>query len=130
MNDYLHEHDPHLLMITSAEMCVIAEETEPCPPRCSEAAERSRSTRIYSLSLSARFVPHTADSSSECTDEEMAAESTRRFTKSLLKPGSAAEIRQTASNAVRNATVTVRQGQRALGLILMLYRGLSNDVCV
>uniref|UniRef100_A0A672MC74 Dedicator of cytokinesis 10 n=1 Tax=Sinocyclocheilus grahami TaxID=75366 RepID=A0A672MC74_SINGR len=42
----------------------------------------------------------------------MAAESTRRFTKSLLKPGSAAEIRQTASNAVRNATVTVRQGQR------------------
>ncbi|XP_043114577.1 dedicator of cytokinesis protein 10 isoform X4 [Puntigrus tetrazona] len=36
----------------------------------------------------------------------MAAESTRRFTKSLLKPGSAAEIRQTASNAVRNATVT------------------------
>ncbi|XP_077063674.1 dedicator of cytokinesis protein 10 isoform X2 [Siphateles boraxobius] len=33
----------------------------------------------------------------------MAAESTRRFTKSLLKPGSAAEIRQTASNAVRNA---------------------------
>uniref|UniRef100_A0A673LNL7 Dedicator of cytokinesis C/D N-terminal domain-containing protein n=1 Tax=Sinocyclocheilus rhinocerous TaxID=307959 RepID=A0A673LNL7_9TELE len=42
----------------------------------------------------------------------MAAESTSRFTKSLLKPGSAAEIRQTASNAVRNATVTVRQGQR------------------
>uniref|UniRef100_A0A9J8BJL4 Dedicator of cytokinesis 10 n=1 Tax=Cyprinus carpio carpio TaxID=630221 RepID=A0A9J8BJL4_CYPCA len=42
----------------------------------------------------------------------MAAESTRRFTKSLLKPGSAAEIRQTASNAMRNATVTVRQGQR------------------
>uniref|UniRef100_A0A8C1NYJ2 Dedicator of cytokinesis 10 n=1 Tax=Cyprinus carpio TaxID=7962 RepID=A0A8C1NYJ2_CYPCA len=41
----------------------------------------------------------------------MAAESTRRFTKSLLKPGSAAEIRQTASNAMRNATVTVRQGQ-------------------
>ncbi|XP_016401327.1 dedicator of cytokinesis protein 10-like, partial [Sinocyclocheilus rhinocerous] len=36
----------------------------------------------------------------------MAAESTSRFTKSLLKPGSAAEIRQTASNAVRNATVT------------------------
>ncbi|XP_067221956.1 dedicator of cytokinesis protein 10 isoform X1 [Chanodichthys erythropterus] len=36
----------------------------------------------------------------------MAAESTRRFTKSLLKPGSAAEIRQTASNAVRNATIT------------------------
>uniref|UniRef100_A0A8C7I7J7 Dedicator of cytokinesis 10 n=1 Tax=Oncorhynchus kisutch TaxID=8019 RepID=A0A8C7I7J7_ONCKI len=30
----------------------------------------------------------------------MAAESTRRFTKNLLKPGSAAEIRQTASNAV------------------------------
>nr|XP_021321972.1 dedicator of cytokinesis protein 10 isoform X2 [Danio rerio] len=36
----------------------------------------------------------------------MAAESTRRFTKSLLKPGSAAEIRQTASSAVRNATIT------------------------
>uniref|UniRef100_A0A9J8BQN6 Dedicator of cytokinesis 10 n=1 Tax=Cyprinus carpio carpio TaxID=630221 RepID=A0A9J8BQN6_CYPCA len=36
----------------------------------------------------------------------MAAESSRRFTKSLLKPGNAAEIRQTASNAVRNATLT------------------------
>lgn len=89
----------------------------------------SRSTRIYSLSRSARFRTHTADLSSECTDEEMAAESTRRFTKSLLKPGSAAEIRQSASNAVRNATVTVRQGQRALGLILTRFRGLSNDVC-
>uniref|UniRef100_A0A3P8YJA4 Dedicator of cytokinesis 10 n=1 Tax=Esox lucius TaxID=8010 RepID=A0A3P8YJA4_ESOLU len=33
----------------------------------------------------------------------MAAESTRRFTKNLLKPGSAAEIRQTASNAVRHS---------------------------
>uniref|UniRef100_A0A672PJQ7 Dedicator of cytokinesis 10 n=1 Tax=Sinocyclocheilus grahami TaxID=75366 RepID=A0A672PJQ7_SINGR len=61
----------------------------------------------------------------------MAAESTRRFTKSLLKPGSAAEIRQTASNAVRNATVTVRpsgQGQRAVGLILMLLDGQHNCV--
>lgn len=37
----------------------------------------------------------------------MAAESTRRFTKNLLKPGTAAEIRQTASNAVRHAAVTV-----------------------
>uniref|UniRef100_G3P3V0 PH domain-containing protein n=1 Tax=Gasterosteus aculeatus aculeatus TaxID=481459 RepID=G3P3V0_GASAC len=36
----------------------------------------------------------------------MAAESTRRFTKNLLKPGTAAEIRQTASNAVRHAAVT------------------------
>ncbi|XP_051965596.1 dedicator of cytokinesis protein 10 isoform X3 [Xyrauchen texanus] len=36
----------------------------------------------------------------------MAAESTRRFTKNLLKPGSAAEIRQTASNALVNSTVT------------------------
>ncbi|KAM8903389.1 dedicator of cytokinesis protein 10 isoform 3-T3 [Spinachia spinachia] len=37
----------------------------------------------------------------------MAAESTRRFTKNLLKPGSAAEIRLTASNAVRHShTVT------------------------
>uniref|UniRef100_A0A8B9RJW5 Dedicator of cytokinesis 10 n=1 Tax=Astyanax mexicanus TaxID=7994 RepID=A0A8B9RJW5_ASTMX len=34
----------------------------------------------------------------------MAAESSRRFTKNLLKPGSAAEIRQTASSAVRNST--------------------------
>ncbi|KAL7842733.1 hypothetical protein SRHO_G00244220 [Serrasalmus rhombeus] len=38
--------------------------------------------------------------------KEMAAESSRRFTKNLLKPGSAAEIRQTASSAVRNSTVT------------------------
>lgn len=37
----------------------------------------------------------------------MAAESTRRFTKNLLKPGSAAEIRQTACNAVRHCAVTV-----------------------
>uniref|UniRef100_A0A3Q1CW16 Dedicator of cytokinesis 10 n=1 Tax=Amphiprion ocellaris TaxID=80972 RepID=A0A3Q1CW16_AMPOC len=37
----------------------------------------------------------------------MAAESTRRFTKNLLKPGSAAEIRQTACNAVRHSAVTV-----------------------
>ncbi|CDQ93360.1 unnamed protein product [Oncorhynchus mykiss] len=37
----------------------------------------------------------------------MAAESTRRFTKNLLKPGSAAEIRQTASNAVRHSAMTV-----------------------
>uniref|UniRef100_A0AAY5L4U1 Dedicator of cytokinesis 10 n=1 Tax=Esox lucius TaxID=8010 RepID=A0AAY5L4U1_ESOLU len=36
----------------------------------------------------------------------MAAESTRRFTKNLLKPGSAAEIRQTASNAVRHSAIT------------------------
>uniref|UniRef100_A0A8C5H8K9 Dedicator of cytokinesis 10 n=1 Tax=Gouania willdenowi TaxID=441366 RepID=A0A8C5H8K9_GOUWI len=36
----------------------------------------------------------------------MAAESSRRFTKNLMKPGSAAEIRQTASNAVRHSAVT------------------------
>lgn len=36
----------------------------------------------------------------------MAAESTRRFTKNLLKPGSAAEIRQTACDAVRRSTAT------------------------
>lgn len=41
------------------------------------------------------------------SDEEMAAESSRRFTKNLLKPGSAAEIRQTACNAVRHSAVTV-----------------------
>ncbi|KAI1893735.1 hypothetical protein AGOR_G00126740 [Albula goreensis] len=35
----------------------------------------------------------------------MAAESTRRFTKNLLKPGTAAEIRQTASSVVRHSTV-------------------------
>ncbi|KAM7399275.1 hypothetical protein PAMP_018556 [Pampus punctatissimus] len=35
----------------------------------------------------------------------MAAESTRRFTKNLLKPGTAAEIRQTACNAVRHSAV-------------------------
>uniref|UniRef100_A0A3Q2D8N4 Uncharacterized protein n=1 Tax=Cyprinodon variegatus TaxID=28743 RepID=A0A3Q2D8N4_CYPVA len=34
-------------------------------------------------------------------------ESTRRFTKNLLKPGSAAEIRQTACNAVRHSIATV-----------------------
>ncbi|KAM7413071.1 hypothetical protein PAMA_020448 [Pampus argenteus] len=37
----------------------------------------------------------------------MAAESTRRFTKNLLKPGSAAEIRQTACNAVRHSAVAL-----------------------
>ncbi|CAL8353718.1 unnamed protein product [Lota lota] len=37
----------------------------------------------------------------------MASESTRRFTKNLLKPGTAAEIRQTASNAVRHSATTV-----------------------
>ncbi|TKS81025.1 hypothetical protein D9C73_015129 [Collichthys lucidus] len=40
----------------------------------------------------------------------MAAESTRRFTKNLLKPGSAAEIRQTACNAVRHSAVTLSGG--------------------
>uniref|UniRef100_A0A673XZK4 Dedicator of cytokinesis 10 n=1 Tax=Salmo trutta TaxID=8032 RepID=A0A673XZK4_SALTR len=39
----------------------------------------------------------------------MAAESTRRFTKNLLKPGSAAEIRQTASNVVRHSRERERQ---------------------
>uniref|UniRef100_A0A8C5HBS2 Dedicator of cytokinesis protein 10 n=1 Tax=Gouania willdenowi TaxID=441366 RepID=A0A8C5HBS2_GOUWI len=39
----------------------------------------------------------------------MAAESSRRFTKNLMKPGSAAEIRQTASNAVRHSAVTVSE---------------------
>uniref|UniRef100_A0AAY5EEH0 Dedicator of cytokinesis C/D N-terminal domain-containing protein n=1 Tax=Electrophorus electricus TaxID=8005 RepID=A0AAY5EEH0_ELEEL len=34
----------------------------------------------------------------------MAAEPTRRFTRNLLKPGSAAEIRHSASHAVRNST--------------------------
>uniref|UniRef100_A0A3P9K044 Uncharacterized protein n=1 Tax=Oryzias latipes TaxID=8090 RepID=A0A3P9K044_ORYLA len=33
--------------------------------------------------------------------------SSRRFTKNLLKPGSAAEIRQTACSAVRQSAVTV-----------------------
>uniref|UniRef100_A0A667YKV6 Dedicator of cytokinesis 10 n=1 Tax=Myripristis murdjan TaxID=586833 RepID=A0A667YKV6_9TELE len=42
----------------------------------------------------------------------MAAESTRRFTKNLLKPGSAAEIRQTACNAVRHS----QQQQQQQGL--------------
>lgn len=46
------------------------------------------------------------------SDEEMAAESTRRFTKNLLKPGSAAEIRQTACNAVRHSAVTVSRPVR------------------
>ncbi|XP_066565426.1 dedicator of cytokinesis protein 10 isoform X3 [Amia ocellicauda] len=35
----------------------------------------------------------------------MAAESTRRFTKNLLKPGTAAEMRQTASHAVKHPSV-------------------------
>uniref|UniRef100_A0A3B3RRE5 Dedicator of cytokinesis 10 n=1 Tax=Paramormyrops kingsleyae TaxID=1676925 RepID=A0A3B3RRE5_9TELE len=37
----------------------------------------------------------------------MAAESTRRFTKNLFKPGTAAEIRQTASSAMRHPAVAV-----------------------
>uniref|UniRef100_A0A3Q2XK05 Dedicator of cytokinesis C/D N-terminal domain-containing protein n=1 Tax=Hippocampus comes TaxID=109280 RepID=A0A3Q2XK05_HIPCM len=42
----------------------------------------------------------------------MASESTRRFTKNLLKPGSAAEIRQTACNAVRHSAVAVSNKSR------------------
>uniref|UniRef100_A0A3Q3LQD9 Dedicator of cytokinesis 10 n=1 Tax=Mastacembelus armatus TaxID=205130 RepID=A0A3Q3LQD9_9TELE len=45
----------------------------------------------------------------------MAAESARRFTKNLLKPGSAAEIRQTACNAVRHSAVTVSGPGRVSG---------------
>lgn len=48
----------------------------------------------------------------ERSDEEMAAESSRRFTKNLLKPGTAAEIRQTACNAIRHSAVTVRRTGR------------------
>uniref|UniRef100_A0A3B4A3N3 Dedicator of cytokinesis C/D N-terminal domain-containing protein n=1 Tax=Periophthalmus magnuspinnatus TaxID=409849 RepID=A0A3B4A3N3_9GOBI len=47
----------------------------------------------------------------------MAAESTRRFTKNLLKPGSAAEMRQTACNAVRLSAVTVSTPQEKPKLI-------------
>uniref|UniRef100_A0A8C2XIG5 Dedicator of cytokinesis 10 n=1 Tax=Cyclopterus lumpus TaxID=8103 RepID=A0A8C2XIG5_CYCLU len=47
----------------------------------------------------------------------MAAESTRRFTKNLLKPGTAAEIRQTACNAVRHSAVTVSRPQEKPKLI-------------
>uniref|UniRef100_A0A8C5AC63 Dedicator of cytokinesis 10 n=1 Tax=Gadus morhua TaxID=8049 RepID=A0A8C5AC63_GADMO len=39
----------------------------------------------------------------------MASESTRRFTKNLLKPGSAAELRQTACSAVRLSTSTTQE---------------------
>ncbi|KAG8002015.1 hypothetical protein GBF38_012333 [Nibea albiflora] len=46
----------------------------------------------------------------------MAAESTRRFTKNLLKPGSAAEIRQTACNAVRHSAVTSRRPEYATAI--------------
>lgn len=63
----------------------------------------------------------------------MAAESSRRFTKSLLKPGSAAEIRQTASNAVRNATLTVRRADsdraRSIGFISVLFAGRATQLC-
>uniref|UniRef100_A0A3B3XPJ3 Uncharacterized protein n=1 Tax=Poecilia mexicana TaxID=48701 RepID=A0A3B3XPJ3_9TELE len=48
----------------------------------------------------------------------MAAESTRRFTKNLLKPGSAAEIRQTACNAVRHSAVTV---SGPLWIVIYIY---------
>ncbi|CAL8361837.1 unnamed protein product [Merluccius merluccius] len=43
----------------------------------------------------------------------MASESTRRFTKNLLKPGTAAEIRQTASHAVRHSAATTTTVSRA-----------------
>uniref|UniRef100_A0A8C2JD67 Dedicator of cytokinesis 10 n=1 Tax=Cyprinus carpio TaxID=7962 RepID=A0A8C2JD67_CYPCA len=56
----------------------------------------------------------------------------RRFTKSLLKPGSAAEIRQTASNAVRNATLTVRRADsdraRSIGFISVLFAGRAKQL--
>lgn len=93
--------------------------TEPCPPRAKEAAcvtERNKGTFVHS-SRKAPFRFHFDRSSPfwrrygyipDLTDEEMAAESNRRFTKNLLKPGSAAEIRQTACNAIRNSTITVR----------------------
>ncbi|RXM28574.1 Dedicator of cytokinesis protein 10 [Acipenser ruthenus] len=44
----------------------------------------------------------------------MAAESARRFTKNLLKPGTAVEIRQNASNAVRPSTVTTQEKPKLL----------------
>ncbi|XP_058489486.1 dedicator of cytokinesis protein 10 isoform X4 [Solea solea] len=47
-----------------------------------------------------------SSSSSSSSSSSAAAESTRRFTKNLLKPGSAAEMRQTASNAVRQSALT------------------------
>lgn len=59
------------------------------------------------------------------SDEEMAAESSRRFTKNLLKPGSAAEIRQTACNAVRHSAVTVSTTVRVWGGVLKMVAAIG-----
>eukprot|EP00064_Thunnus_orientalis_P022602 superscaffoldBa00007767_g22808 len=58
----------------------------------------------------------------------MAAESTRRFTKNLLKPGSAAEIRQTACNAVRHSAVAGKVGQDKSGSGATIKLIIGSDV--
>lgn len=62
------------------------------------------------------------------SDEEMAAESSRRFTKNLLKPGTAAEIRQTACNAVRHSAVTVSTTARVCGGKMVAVKNVSPPV--
>ncbi|XP_072557852.1 dedicator of cytokinesis protein 10 isoform X3 [Paramormyrops kingsleyae] len=62
----------------------------------------------------------------------MAAESTRRFTKNLFKPGTAAEIRQTASSAMRHPAVAQEKAKQIEPLdyeavISELDAGLKQD---
>uniref|UniRef100_A0A3Q2P1E8 Dedicator of cytokinesis 10 n=1 Tax=Fundulus heteroclitus TaxID=8078 RepID=A0A3Q2P1E8_FUNHE len=58
----------------------------------------------------------------------MAAESTRRFTKNLLKPGSAAEIRQTACNAVRHSTQQQRQQKTCYDIDPLDYEAVISEL--
>lgn len=88
--------------------------TRVCLCVCARMCTRVRKTQLCRLMRGARgqvWLPHANykvwTALGHRSDEEMAAESTRRFTKNLLKPGSAAEIRQTACNAVRHSAVTV-----------------------
>uniref|UniRef100_A0A8C4X6Y0 Uncharacterized protein n=1 Tax=Erpetoichthys calabaricus TaxID=27687 RepID=A0A8C4X6Y0_ERPCA len=59
---------------------------------------------------------------------QMAAESTRRFTKNLLKPGSAAEIRQNASQVVKQTALLTAPIPRRSDGGYVLSRAL-NMIC-